>query len=212
MISLADIGREFVTILVVVDPIGTLPVFYFATRNTPRELHRAFAFRAVLIATLVLLLFLVGGQLLIEALGLRFGSFQIAGGLVLFLFAMTMVFGDSKSEKEIREAEREPMSGAVFPLAMPSITSPGAMLAIVVLTDNKENTIPEQMVTAALLLVVMGLTLALLLLAGRLKSLLGSTGANVVSRIMGVVLATIAVDAVLGGLDAVGVLTLAPKS
>ncbi|WP_300032269.1 MarC family protein [uncultured Roseobacter sp.] len=204
----ADLGREFITILVVVDPIGTLPVFYFATASVPQSRHRAFAIRAVLVATIVLLFFLVAGQLLLEALGLRFGSFQIAGGMVLFLFAMMMIFGASKSDKEIAEAERNDLSGAVFPLAMPSIASPGAMLAIVVLTDNHSNPVQEQVITAGLLLVVMLLTLVLLLLASQVKKVLGNTGANVISRVMGIILATIAVDAVLGGLDSVGVLSL----
>lgn len=204
----ATLVREFVTLLVVVDPIGTLPVFYFATASVPQRLHRAFALRAVAIATLVLLFFLVFGQLLLEGLGLRFGSFQIAGGIVLFLFAMTMIFGEAKAEREIHEAERGDLSGAVFPLAMPSIASPGAMLAIVVLTDNHQNSVPDQMVTAGLLIVVMLVTLVLLLLAAPLKRVLGTTGANVISRVMGIILATVAVDAVLGGLDAVGLASL----
>ncbi|WP_211228890.1 MarC family protein [Thalassobaculum salexigens] len=210
MIDLPDLGRALITILVVVDPIGTLPVFYYATSSVPRRLHRAFAIRAVLIATVVLMLFLVGGQYLLEALGLRLGSFQIAGGIVLFLFAMTMVFGESKSQLEIKEAARDHLANAVFPLAIPSIASPGAMLAIVVLTDNNENTLLDQGVTAILLLIVMAITLVLLLMAARLKPFLGATGANIISRIMGIILATIAVDAVLGGLETVGVVDLVP--
>ena len=128
----------------------------------------------------------------------------------MFIFALTMIFGESKSEQEIHEAERNHLAGAAFPLAMPSIASPGAMLAIVVLTDNKEHSVAEQVVTASLLIVVMLLTLLLLLAAARLKPILGATGANVISRIMGILLATIAVDAVLGGLQAVGTLDLAP--
>ncbi|MEQ8442997.1 MAG: MarC family protein [Alphaproteobacteria bacterium] len=209
-LSWPDILKDLVTILVVVDPIGTLPVYYFATSSVPKRLHRKLAVRAVLIATLVLLMFLIGGQIILEMLGLRFGSFQIAGGIVLFLFAMMMVFGDSKSDREIREAESDDLSGAVFPLAMPSIASPGAMLAIVVLTDNHQNSVEEQVVTAGLLILVMGLTLLLLLLAAWLKKFLGKTGANVISRVMGIILATIAVDAVLGGLQAVGILNLVP--
>ena len=203
--------REFVTLLVVIDPIGSLPVFYFATTRVPAHLHWRFALRAVFVAGIVLLLFLVAGQLLLESLGLRFGSFQIAGGIVLFLFALTMIFGDSKPSREIEEAEREHLAGAVFPLAMPSIASPGAMLAIVVLTDNHRHSVPDQAVTAMLLLAVLLITLVLLLLAARLKPLIGNTGASVISRVMGIVLATVAVDAVLGGLDAVGVLSLAEQ-
>ncbi|MEX1660057.1 MarC family protein [Thioclava sp. 15-R06ZXC-3] len=200
--------REFVTLLVVVDPIGTLPVFYFATRRVPEALHWRFAVRAVLVAALVLLVFLLFGQIVIEAIGLRLGSFQVAGGIVLFLFALTMIFGEPKSMREIEEAERDHLSNAVFPLAIPSIASPGAMLAVVILTDNHRNTISDQMITGALLLVVLALTLVLLLLAKPLKRLIGNTGANVVSRVMGIILATVAVDSVLNGLEAVGLLSL----
>ncbi|MEA1618355.1 MarC family protein [Erythrobacter sp. T5W1-R] len=204
----ATLVLQFVTLLVVVDPIGTLPVFYHATAQVPPEHHRSFAVRGVVVATIVLLFFLAAGQVLLETLGLRFGSFKIAGGIVLFLFAMTMIFGHSKAEDEIDEAENDPLAGAVFPLAMPSIASPGAMLAVVVLTNNQSSSFTDQLVTAGLLLAVMAITLIFLLLAARLKSVLGSTGANVISRVMGIVLATIAVDAVLNGLEAVGMVTL----
>jgi multiple antibiotic resistance protein len=205
-LDFADIVREFITLLVVIDPIGSIPVFLFAVQSVPSRLHRRFALRAVAIAALVLLAFLVGGQFLLESLGLRLGSFQIAGGIVLFLFAMTMIFGDSKPRAEIEEAERDHLSGAVFPLAMPSIASPGAMLAIVILTDNHSTSIAEQAVTAALLLAVLLLTLVLLFAATAIHRLIGSTGASVISRVMGIVLATIAVDAVLQGFDTLGVL------
>lgn len=204
--------REFVTLLVVIDPVGTIPVYLFAVQSVPRRLHRRFALQAVGIATLVLLAFLVGGQFLLETLGLRLGSFQIAGGIVLFLFALTMIFGDSKPEREIEEAERDHLAGAVFPLAMPSIASPGAMLAIVVLTDNHTEPLSDQAITAGLLMLVLALTLAMLLLAGLIHRIIGNTGASVISRVMGIILATIAVDAVLGGLDAMGVLNLTPPA
>lgn len=200
--------RDFITLMVVIDPIGTLPVFYFATAHIPPKFHWKFAVRAVLVATIVLLLFLVAGQFLLETLGLRLGSFQVAGGIILFLFAITMIFGNSKPAREIEEAERDHLAGAVFPLAMPSIASPGAMLAIVILTDNHRNSVSDQAITAILLLFILLLTLILLLLAARLKRVLGTTGASVISRVMGIILATVAVDAVLGGLNDVGVLTL----
>lgn len=205
-----DLAREFVTLFVVIDPVGTIPVFLFAVQGVPARLHRRFALRAVAIAAMVLLLFLVGGQYLLETLGLRLGSFQIAGGVVLFLFAMTMIFGDSKPTHEIEEAERDHLAGAVFPLAMPSIASPGAMLAIVILTDNHTESIADQAITAGLLLLVLLLTLALLLAAGLIHRIIGNTGASIISRVMGIVLATIAVDSILGGLDILGILEVAP--
>ena len=208
--DVSSLAREFITLFVVIDPIGTLPVFYFATAGVPSHFHRRIAMRAVAVAGAVLMLFLVAGQLVLEALGLRFGSFQIAGGIILFLFALTMIFGESKPSREIEEAGRDHMEGAVFPLAMPSIASPGAMLAIVVLTDNHRNSVPDQIVTAILLLSVLLVTLAVLLVGARLKKLIGTTGASVISRVMGIVLATVAVDAVLGGLEALDVMRLPP--
>lgn len=206
----AALLKELVTLFVVIDPVGSIPVYLFAVQGIPRKLHRRFAIRAVAISALVLLAFLVGGQLLLETLGLRFGSFQIAGGLILFLFAMTMVFGESKPAREIEEAERDHLAGAVFPLAMPSIASPGAMLAIVILTDNHTESVAEQAITAGLLIVVLLLTLLLLLAASAVNKVIGNTGASVISRVMGIVLATIAVDSILGGLDELGILDVAP--
>lgn len=192
-----------------IDPIGTIPVYLFAVANVPKKLHQRLAVNAIVIATLILLVFLIAGQILLEALGLRLGSFQIAGGIVLFLFAMTMIFGDSKPETEIEDAGKNHLDGAVFPLAIPSIASPGAMLAVVVLTDNHSHSIAEQAVTGALLVLVLLLTLFLLLAATLIYRVIGNAGASVVSRVMGIVLATIAVDAILGGFSSLGILDLA---
>ncbi|MEP2921114.1 MarC family protein [Sulfitobacter sp.] len=204
--------REFITLLVVIDPVGTIPVYLFAVSSVPKHLHRRFAIRAIAIATLVLLAFLVGGQVVLETLGLRLGSFQIAGGVILFLFALSMIFGDSKPQTEIADAERDHLSGAVFPLAMPSIASPGAMLAIVILTENSTNTVAEQATTAVLLVLVLCLTLGLLLAANIVHRLIGDTGASVISRVMGIILATIAVDAILAGFDTLDIFEVAPPA
>lgn len=208
MIDWSSILKDFITIFVVIDPIGSLPVFLYATAHVPAHLHKRFAIRAVIISAIVLMAFLIGGQFLLEALGLRLGAFQIAGGLILLLFALQMIFGDSKPASEIKAAEKDHLSGAVFPLAMPSIASPGAMLGVVILTDNYRYSIPEQAVTATILLIVLGLTLLLLLLASRIHKIIGATGASVVSRVMGIVLATIAIDSMLAGLEVVGAINL----
>lgn len=202
------LAREFITLFVVIDPVGSIPVFLFAASGIPTSLYRRFAIRAVAIAGLVLFAFLIGGQFMLEVLGLRFGSFQIAGGIILFLFAMTMIFGDSKPTREIADAGSDPLAGAVFPLAMPSIASPGAMLAIVVLTDNRSQSVTEQAVTGGLLIIVLLITLVCLLAASFIYRFIGKTGVSVISRVMGIILATIAVDAVLVGFDALGVLSV----
>ena len=97
--------RELITLAVVIDPVGTIPVFMAATMSASAATRRKVAFHAVLIAAGVLFFFLLLGQIVFETLGLGLGSFQIAGGIILFLFALTMIFGQSKTEKEIEEVE-----------------------------------------------------------------------------------------------------------
>ena len=202
MVDWQGLIREFIILFVVIDPVGSLPVFLYVTAHVPRRLHARLAIRAVVVAAIVLMVFLAGGQILMESIGMRLGSFQIAGGIILFLFALTMIFGESKPESEIGQAERDHLDGAVFPLAMPSIASPGAMLAVVILTDNHRNSLTDQAITAGLLLLVLAFTLGLLLLATKLHRLIGRTGASIISRVMGIILATVAVDSVVGGLTA----------
>ena len=211
--SPADLLRDFITLFVVIDPIGSIPIFVFATQGVPAAHHRAIAVRAVLVAAGVLVLFLVAGQLVLEGIGLSLASFRIAGGMVLFLFALTMIFGDSKPEAELPDAAHDDpprlasqfMDRAVFPLAMPSIASPGAMLAVVVLTDNARFSVPQQAVTLGLLLAVLLITLGVLFAASWLNRYLGSAGSSIISRVMGIILAAVAVDAVLRALIDIGV-------
>ena len=100
--------EQFVTLWVVIDPIGTVPVFIALTGSLSPAQRRAVAIKAVLVAAGVLLFFLVAGQILLEALGISLDSFRISGGIILFLFALTMIFGKSKPESEIASAEAKP--------------------------------------------------------------------------------------------------------
>ena len=205
MLSPAQILQEFITLWVVIDPIGTLPVFIAVTAGMSAHQRRAVAVRAVIVSFVVLTLFIVLGQVVLDALGLALPAFQIAGGIVLFLFALTMIFGHSKPENEIAEAERVRQT-SVFPVAIPSIASPGAMLTVVILTDNDRFALSHQAVTTALMALVLAATLAILLAASPLLRVIGTTGAAVISRVMGMLLAAVAVDAVLRAFVTIGVL------
>lgn len=159
---------------------------------------------ATLVSAGVLLFFLVQGQLLIDALGIGLLSFQVAGGIVLFLFALTMIFGEPKQETDLTTSDldearpkQERPSPAVFPLAVPSLASPGAMLAIVLLTDNNEFAIVDQATTAAVMVCVLAVAYICMLLADPIIRAIGNSGAAVVSRVMGMILASVAADAVL---------------
>lgn len=190
---------------VVIDPVGTIPVFIAVTAAVAPEARAAVARRAALVATAILLGFLVGGQFLIDALGISLPAFQIAGGIILFLFALTMVFGEAKPAAETREATPAApaavaASVAVFPLAVPSLASPGAMLAVVLLTDNNSFSVPEQLTTAKVMVVVMACAWAAMRAAGPILTRIGDSGAAIVSRVMGMILASVAADNVIAAI------------
>lgn len=197
-----DILKDFIYLWAVIDPIGSIPVFMAVTAGYSKAAQRNIALRAVITAGLVLILFAVGGQVLLDELEIPLSAFQIAGGLVLFLFALTMIFGESKPEAEIEESSKvdSHQSKAVYPLAIPSIASPGAMMAIVLITDNHRFDLAQQLTATITMLVVLLITLLLLLLAGPIQKLIGASGASVVSRIGGLILASVAVDSVLSGI------------
>ena len=130
--------EQFVTLWVVIDPIGTIPVFVAVTTGIQASKRSRVALRAALVAAGILMFFLAAGQFLIDALGISLPAFQIAGSIILFLFALTMIFGKSKPEVEMAEiddASQQQDSLAVLPLAVPSLASPGAMLTVVLFTE-----------------------------------------------------------------------------
>lgn len=137
---------------------------------------------------------------MLRAMGVPLLAFQIAGGIVLFLFALTMIFGESKPEGETKLL-RSVQDTAVFPLATPSIASPGAMMAVVLLTENETHTLLDQVSTAVIMLLVVLISFGTMLMAGTISRIIGSGGASIVSRIMGMILASIAAANVLEGLN-----------
>lgn len=201
----AQILQEFITLWVVIDPIGTLPVFLAVTVGLSAAARREVAFKAIATAFGVLLFFILVGQIVLEALGLSLGAFQIAGGLVLLLFSLQMIFGEAKPEAEINSITSNSQR-AIFPVAIPSIASPGAMLAVVILTDNDQVAVAHQVMTAGIMAVVLGFALVMMLLANPIYKVIGLAGASIISRVMGMILAAVAVDAMLSGLDRLGVI------
>ncbi|MGL4467602.1 MAG: MarC family protein, partial [Plesiomonas shigelloides] len=134
-----------------------------------------------------------------EAMQIPLSAFQTAGGLVLLLFALTMIFGESKPEQEM-QMDYDISDLAVFPIAVPSIASPGAMMAVVMLTDNHRYSLIDQALTALVMLGVLLITYLLLRSASRIQKVIGRTGASVISRVMGLILAAVAVNNLLVGL------------
>ncbi|WP_084978239.1 MarC family protein [Plesiomonas shigelloides] len=190
---------QFVVLWAVIDPIGSIPVYLSKTASLSALDRRRVASKAILVSTGILLFFLVAGQLLLEAMQIPLSAFQTAGGLVLLLFALTMIFGESKPEQEM-QMDYDISDLAVFPIAVPSIASPGAMMAVVMLTDNHRYSLIDQALTALVMLGVLLITYLLLLSASRIQKVIGRTGASVISRVMGLILAAVAVNNLLVGL------------
>lgn len=196
-----DFLAVFITFVAVVDPIGTVPVFIAVTDKYDQKTKRRVALLATIVSACVLLFFIVVGELLLNSLGIPLPAFQISGGIVLFIFALTMIFGESKPEEEIKLLERPHKETAIFPLAVPSIASPGAMLAAVLLTRNELFSIWEQMQTALVMFLVLIVAYVLMLMAGFITKIIGSSGASVISRVMGLILSAVATTNILTGLS-----------
>ena len=184
---------DFVTLWVTVDPVGTVPLYLSVTKDMTAAARKRAAIRATLIAFCLLAGFLYLGQYLLETMRIELLSFQIAGGIVLFLFALTMIF-EKGSGHDVPTGEGHDV--AVFPLAMPSIATPGALLSVVVLTDNNTHSFLQETLTCAVLVLVLVATLVLMLLGNRIIGLIGRSGANILSRVMGLILASVAVQMV----------------
>ncbi|WP_028024503.1 MarC family protein [Enterovibrio calviensis] len=196
---------QFVVLWAVIDPIGSVPVYLSQTSHMTKQQRRIVAIKAVTISSCILLFFLIAGQFLLEAMQIPLPAFQAAGGLVLLLFALTMIFGESKPDQETKMSSdnlsRSDLSAtAVYPLAVPSIASPGAMMAIVMLTDNHRFALVEQAMTAGIMMLVLVATLLLLLSANVIHRIIGHVGASIISRVMGLILAAVATSNLLQGI------------
>lgn len=195
-----DFVPVFIFFFAVIDPIGTVPVFIAVTKHLDEQAKRQVAVRATLTSGAILIFFVVAGEIILTAMGIPLAAFQVAGGIVLFLFALTMIFGDSKPEQEMKMI-RSGSELAVFPLSVPSIASPGAMLAAVLLTENASYGIVQQALTVLMMLGVLSVALVFMLAAAPIHRLVGDAGANVISKVMGLILASVATASTLEGIE-----------
>ncbi len=194
-----DLVATFIVFFAVIDPIGTVPVFIAVTSGHDKAAIRNIAVQATVISALILIFFVMAGEIILDAIGIPLPAFQVAGGIVLFLFALTMIFGESKPEEEVKLV-RSARDTAVFPLSVPSIASPGAMLAAVMQTENEVFTLAQQLQVTTMMLAVLVVVLVLMLGASFVIRLIGNSGASIISRVMGLILASVAVESVLSGI------------
>ena len=193
----------FVTLFVVVDPVGVAVVAGGLTHGLSRDSRRSIAMRGTLIAGVLLILFAFGGEWLLRALGIGVPALRVAGGALLFLLAIDMVFARPSGIRNPTAPEQEEASHrndiAVFPLAFPLLAGPGALTSVVLLMARAGTPADSALVIGALM-AVLALAFLALRFTDRVTRLLGVTGANVVGRISGVILAALAAQFVLDGL------------
>ncbi|KQT83507.1 MarC family protein [Aurantimonas sp. Leaf443] len=193
----------FVTLFVILDPLGLVPLFLTVTTGAGEAQRRRIALRACLIAFGILALFGLFGLRLLDGLGISLGAFRVAGGLFLFWIGFELVF-EKRQERHERSTTRvmeevDLSHVAAFPLAIPLMAGPGAISAVILLSGSLP-TVVGQLGLLAVIALALGLTFACLRLANRLDRFLGATGRVVVSRLLGVLLAALAVQFVADGI------------
>lgn len=188
---LNKIIHDALMIWVTIEPIGTVALFAALTSGlSPRE-RRKTATRAIAYSAIILLVSILIGQALLAAMNIQLISLQIAGGIILFLFGLQMIFGRATTAFGQSEPGHDI---AVFPLTIPSIVGPEAIMVVILLTDNYLYPVTTQVITAGVMLGVLAVTYVLMLLAEHLLRIIGENGAAILERIMGIILATLSVD------------------
>jgi multiple antibiotic resistance protein len=183
--------RDFLTLWATIDPISTLLIFVALTRGMDQQTRARMARKATLYAGAILIGSLIVGQLLLAALGISLVSFQVAGGIILFLFAIQLTFGKLTSEAPNGDEDHDL---AVYPLAIPSIATPGAIIAVIVLTDNHIHPVSAQAGTAAVTILILLITYGMMRSADRVLRVIGRPGAELLVRVMGLILASLSVE------------------
>ena len=197
-------GSALVTFLVIIDPPGCAPIFAGLTREAAPDHRRAMAFRAALIAWAILMFFGLLGRPMLHALGISLASFRIAGGVMLFMIALDMVFERRTQRRENRAHEIEGTPEAedisVFPMAIPMIAGPGSIASAMLWVSRAEDDWTYVAIVLAAITVVMILTLITLLASGPLMRLMGEKVEAMITRVLGVILAALAAQFVIDGL------------
>jgi multiple antibiotic resistance protein len=188
----------FVTLFVIVDPIGLTPLFIALTRGMTAPERRAVALRACLTAAILLAVFAGFGEQVLGFAGISMPAFRIAGGVLLFLTALDMLFDRRAARRQDQTGEDRP-DPSVFPLGMPLIAGPGSIATVILLAGQRPG-LEGLALVVAVMLAVLAVVLVLFLSSGLLARLLGRTGINVVTRLLGMLLAALSVQFILNGL------------
>lgn len=205
MLNYDSLFNAFVTILVTIDPPGLAPLFLAVTRGMTRDQRRQVSIRSSIIAFAVLALFALAGAAILSVFGITLPAFRVAGGFLLFFIAFEMVFEKRNDRKEkisdVAITKDHIQNIAAFPLAIPLIAGPGAISATVLLSGSLPGW-AAQIALVAIIFICIALTYLVFILAERIDGILGQTGRSILTRLLGVILAALAVQFVADGIKA----------
>ncbi|WP_170324663.1 MarC family protein [Ruegeria arenilitoris] len=203
MMDLAFFITAFTTLFVVIDPFGTTPIFVALTQDMDAKTRRKTAIRSCLTAVCILIAFAAFGEAVLGFVGISMAAFRVAGGALLFLTALDMLFERRTKRREDRAEEEEHPDPSVFPLAIPLIAGPGSIATIILLAGQHPGVLGI-IEACIVMLAVMAVVLAFFLSGGLIARILGKTGLNVLTRLLGMLLAALSVQFILDGLKAFG--------
>ncbi len=192
----------FITLFVIIDPIGIAPIFASLTDKTSKHHQRKMAIKGSMVGICILLFFALAGKPFLSSLGISMEALRIAGGSMLFIIAVEMVF-EKRTHRKQEAAEKldhvfEDIS--VFPVAIPLIAGPGSIASIILLMTNQQNNFEGQLMVIGAMLAVLVISLITFLLAARVMGLVGETISTVLTRVLGIVLAALAAQFIIDGI------------
>ncbi len=194
----------FVTMFIIIDPIGLLPLFIALTQGMTKSERRGVAMRALTVAFFILAIFGIAGDSLLAFVGIGMPAFRIAGGMLVFLIAVEMLFERRAQRREKQSEEAHKPDPSVFPLATPLVAGPGSLAAIILLASGSDGTENPVVLTIVAVAGVLLFMFILFLFASGLEKLMGKTLITVVTRLLGILLAALAVQFVVDGLQSLG--------
>jgi multiple antibiotic resistance protein len=203
-VDISFITKTFITFFTVIDPLGLVPVVLVILANNSLKERKRIITRAVIIGALVIFIFALLGKLLIESLGIGLYAFNIAGGALLFLIALDMLFGRTPGTRETPIEEKEAISSndvSVFPLAIPMIAGPGTIATTILFADGASGNSLNIIILAIVLIFILLIAWIVMIKSSLIMKLIGRTGILVFSRILGIILAALAVQYVLNGIQ-----------
>lgn len=204
--TLTAIISAFVTLFVIIDPIGLVAPFITLTAGMSAQERQQVALRASITAIIILAAFGLLGEPLLSAIGISMPAFRISGGLLLFLTALDMLF-ERRTERRVRNADEPTPDPSVFPLAIPLIAGPGALTTMILLMGESGTGILDMAIILLLMVAVVAIVYLLCLASGWIALRLGPTGIMVTTRLFGMLLAALSVQFVIDGIRQMGLLT-----